>query len=546
MFHGKSVTLQIDKEQSHPNNQNMKLPIGIQDFESLRIDGYAYIDKTEHIYRLVSEGRYYFLSRPRRFGKSLLLSTIKSLFLGKRELFAGLAIDKKEDWDWAVHPVMHLDLNTEKYDKPETLYDRINLFLEENEQIYGKREAERSLGTRFEGIIKRAYEKTGQRVVILVDEYDKPLLQAIGNRELQDEYRGTLKGFYGALKSMDGCIKFAMLTGVTKFGKVSVFSDLNNLRDISLDYDFHSICGITEQELLSYFPTQIDALAERSKLTREECIEKLRRMYDGYHFDEDSPGMYNPFSVLNTFQTRKFGSYWFETGTPTYLVELLRRHYYDLEDMATSEVTADVLNSIDAESTNPIPVIYQSGYLTIKGYDKEFQMYRLGFPNQEVEEGFIKYLAPFYLDNREERSVFDIRSFTSDVREGKAEQFLSRLKSLFASAPYDSVKGDKENHFQNMMWVVFKMMGFYSQTEYRTSDGRIDLLIETPQYRYIMEFKLDGTAEEALQQIKDKNYQLQFFGDSLTTSNGWGGAKTYIIGVNFSKETRTIDKWIIE
>ncbi|MBO5642278.1 MAG: AAA family ATPase, partial [Prevotella sp.] len=258
----------------------MKLPIGIQDFESLRIDGYAYIDKTEHIYRLVSEGRYYFLSRPRRFGKSLLLSTIKSLFLGKRELFAGLAIDKKEDWDWAVHPVMHLDLNTEKYDKPETLYDRINLFLEENEQIYGKREAERSLGTRFEGIIKRAYEKTGQRVVILVDEYDKPLLQAIGNRELQDEYRGTLKGFYGALKSMDGCIKFAMLTGVTKFGKVSVFSDLNNLRDISLDYDFHSICGITEQELLSYFPTQIDALAERSKLTREECIEKLRRMYD--------------------------------------------------------------------------------------------------------------------------------------------------------------------------------------------------------------------------------------------------------------------------
>ena len=546
MFHGKSVTLQIDKEQSHPNNQNMKLPIGIQDFESLRIDGYAYIDKTEHIYRLVSEGRYYFLSRPRRFGKSLLLSTIKSLFLGKRELFAGLAIDKKEDWDWAVHPVMHLDLNTEKYDKPETLYDRINLFLEENEQIYGKREAERSLGTRFEGIIKRAYEKTGQRVVILVDEYDKPLLQAIGNRELQDEYRGTLKGFYGALKSMDGCIKFAMLTGVTKFGKVSVFSDLNNLRDISLDYDFHSICGITEQELLSYFPTQIDALAERSKLTREECIEKLRRMYDGYHFDEDSPGMYNPFSVLNTFQTRKFGSYWFETGTPTYLVELLRRHYYDLEEMATSEVTADVLNSIDAESTNPIPVIYQSGYLTIKGYDKEFQMYRLGFPNQEVEEGFIKYLAPFYLDNREERSVFDIRSFTSDVREGKPEQFLSRLKSLFASAPYDSVKGDKENHFQNMMWVVFKMMGFYSQTEYRTSDGRIDLLIETPQYRYIMEFKLDGTAEEALQQIKDKNYQLQFFGDSLTTSNGWGGAKTYIIGVNFSKETRTIDKWIIE
>ena len=524
----------------------MKLPIGIQDFEKIRTGGYLYIDKTEHVYRLASEGSYYFLSRPRRFGKSLLLSTIKALFLGKRELFKGLAIDQKEDWDWAVHPVLHLDLNTEKYDSKEKLEGKLNSFLSENEKLYGREEWENTFGIRFEGIIKRAYEKTGQRVVILVDEYDKPLLQAIGNRELQDEYRGTLKGFYGALKSMDGCIKFAMLTGVTKFGKVSVFSDLNNLRDISLDYDFHSICGITEQELLSYFPTQIDALAERSKLTREECIEKLRRMYDGYHFDEDSPGMYNPFSVLNTFQTRKFGSYWFETGTPTYLVELLRRHYYDLEEMATSEVTSDVLNSIDAESTNPIPVIYQSGYLTIKGYDKEFQMYRLGFPNQEVEEGFIKYLAPFYLDNREERSVFDIRSFTSDVREGKVEQFLSRMKSLFASAPYDSVKGDKENHFQNMMWVVFKMMGFYSQTEYHTSDGRIDLLVETPQYRYIMEFKLDGTAEEALQQIKDKNYQLQFFGDALATRESQGESKTFIIGVNFSKETRTIDRWVIE
>ncbi len=522
----------------------MKLPIGIQDFESLRIDGYAYIDKTEHIYCLVSEGRYYFLSRPRRFGKSLLLSTIKALFLGKRELFKGLAIDQKEDWDWAVHPVLHLDLNTNKYDKAEVLEQKLDESLNEWEALYDCARSDLPLGMRFEKVIKAAYEKTGQRVVILVDEYDKPLLQAIGNKELQDEYRGTLKGFYGALKSMDGCIKFAMLTGVTKFGKVSVFSDLNNLRDISLDYDFHSICGITEQELLSYFPTQIDALAERSKLTREECIEKLRKMYDGYHFDEDSPGMYNPFSVLNTFQTRKFGSYWFETGTPTYLVELLRRHYYDLEEMATSEVTSDVLNSIDAESTNPIPVIYQSGYLTIKGYDKEFQMYRLGFPNQEVEEGFIKYLAPFYLDNREERSVFDIRSFTSDVREGKPEQFLSRMKSLFASAPYDSVKGDKENHFQNMMWVVFKMMGFYSQTEYHTSDGRIDLLVETPQYRYIMEFKLDGTAEEALQQIKDKNYQLQFFGDALTTKKDQG--KTYIIGVNFSKETRTVDRWVIE
>ena len=477
----------------------MKLPIGIQDFESLRKDGYLYVDKTEHVYRLVSEGRYYFLSRPRRFGKSLLISTIKALFQGKRELFKGLAIDQKEDWDWAVHPVLHLDLNTEKYDSKEKLEGKLNSFLSENEKLYGREEWENTFGIRFEGIIKRAYEKTGQRVVILVDEYDKPMLQAIGNKELH----------------------------------------------ISMLNKYHNICGITEEELLRTFDVNINELAENNGMEREECIDKLRRMYDGYHFNHLSKeGIYNPFSVLNTFSSLEFGSYWFETGTPTYLVELLRRHYYDLEDMATSEVTSDVINSIDAESTNPIPVIYQSGYLTIKGYDKEFQMYRLGFPNQEVEEGFIKYLAPFYLDNREERSVFDIRSFTSDVREGKPEQFLSRLKSLFASAPYDSVKGDKENHFQNMMWVVFKMMGFYSHTEYHTSDGRIDLLVETPQYRYIMEFKLDGTAEEALQQIKDKNYQLQFFGDALSTKKDQG--KTYIIGVNFSKETRTIDKWLVE
>ena len=514
----------------------MKLPIGIQDFESLRMDGYVYVDKTEHIYRLISQGRYYFLSRPRRFGKSLLLSTLKALFLGKRELFKGLAIDQKEDWDWAIHPVLYLDLNTEKYDSKETLSDRLNLFLSGYEDIYGRREAERSLGARFEGVIQRAYEKTGQRVVILVDEYNKPMLQAIDKKELQDEYRATLKGFYGALKSMDRCIKFAMLTGVTKFGKVSVFSDLNNLIDISLDYEYHDICGITEHELLNVFAERIDMLAQRDQLSREECIAKLRKMYDGYHFEETAPGVYNPFSVLNTFIKNKFGNYWFETGTPTYLVLLLRNHYYDLEQMASVSVTADVLNSIDADSKDPIPVIYQSGYLTIKGYNERFKKYVLGFPNEEVEEGFVKYLTPYYLNNIDRKSAFDIENFSADVESGKPEQFLERLKSLFASAPYDSTMGDKENHFQNMMWVVFKMMGFYSHTEYHTSDGRIDLLIETPLYRYVMEFKLDGTAEEALQQINSKDYPLQFQFDEK---------KTYLVGVNFSRESRTIEKYLI-
>ena len=373
-----------------------KLPVGIQDFESLRIDGYQYVDKTEHIFNLIDRGRYYFLSRLRRFGKSLLLSTIKAFFLGKRELFNGLAIDEK-DVDWAEHPVLYLDLNTEKYDAKEKLENMLNDFLVKLEKIYGKEESETSPGLRFQGLIKRAYEKTGRRVVILVDEYDKPMLQAIGNKELQAEFRGTLKGFYGALKSMDACIKFAMLTGVTKFGKVSVFSDLNNLMDISMDLPYYDICGISEEELQSNFAPNIEALAAATGMTPDECKEKLRLRYDGYHFEETAPGVYNPFNLLNTFARNKFGEYWFETGTPTYLVELLQRHDWNLDDMANSDVDTDVLNSVDSESTNPIPVIYQSGYLTIKDYDEEFKLYHLGFPNKEVEEGFVKLKRHFSL-----------------------------------------------------------------------------------------------------------------------------------------------------
>ncbi len=516
----------------------MKLPIGIQDFEKIRTGDFLYIDKTDHIYRLATEGSYYFLSRPRRFGKSLLITTLKALFLGKRELFKGLAIDCKADWDWTPCPVLHLDLNTGKYDCIKELSDRLNLFLVTEEIKYGIEPSEISFRIRFQRIIQQAYAQTGQRVVILVDEYEKPILQSIGNPELQEAYRNMLNDFYGALKSVDDCVKLMMITGVTKFGKVSVYNDLNNFRDISKQPKYHDICGFTEKEMLTMFDENINDLADNNGLTRNECVAKLRQMYDGYHFDQYSQeGIYNPWSLLNTFKSREFGSYWFETGTPSYLVTLLRRHNYGLEEMATSEVTADVLNSIDAESTDPIPVIYQSGYLTIKGYDTEFGTYLLGFPNKEVEEGFVKYLVPFYLNNREKRSLFDVRKFTEDVREGNPDRFLLRLKSLFASAPYDSMTGDKENHFQNMMWVAFKMIGFYSHTEYHTSDGRIDLLVETPQYRYVMEFKLDGTAEEALQQIKDKDYPLQFELDDK---------KTFLVGVNFSMDTRTIDKYVIE
>ena len=512
-----------------------KLPIGLQSFERLRCDGYFYIDKTAHVYRLVEEGKYYFLSRPRRFGKSILLSTLKAYFEGKRQLFEGLAISELEK-DWLEYPILHIDLNTEVYDTKEKLEWKLENFLSAAEKLYGRETTERTIPTRFEGIIQRAYQKTGRGVVILVDEYDKPLLQAIGNNDLQNAYRATLKGFYGALKSQDACIKFAFLTGVTKFGKVSVFSDLNNLRDISMLKKYHDVCGITEEELLTCFSANIDSLADECGITREQCIEKLRERYDGYRFHQNANGLYNPFSVLNTFASNEFGSYWFETGTPSYLVELLQKYDYNLDLMEHSRVEADVLNSVDVDSSNPIPVIYQSGYLTIKSYDEQFGRYLLGFPNKEVAEGFVKYLAPYYLNKLHTKAAFDIANFIEDVRGGQPEQFCKRLKSLFADTPYELVQ-NLENHYQNIVWVMFKLMGFHVQAEYHTSDGRIDLVLQTPKYCYVIEFKLDGSAEEALQQIKDKSYTLPF---------EQNGQHIFRIGMNFSNATRNIENYVIE
>lgn len=330
---------------------NKIYPIGIQNFEKIRQDGYFYVDKTALMYQMVKTGSYYFLSRPRRFGKSLLISTLEAYFQGKKELFTGLMVEKLEK-DWIEHPILHLDLNIEKYDALESLDNILDKSLTAWEKLYGAEPSERSFSLRFAGIIERACQKTGQRVVILVDEYDKPMLQAIGNEDLQKQFRDTLKPFYGALKTMDGCIKFALLTGVTKFGKVSVFSDLNNLKDISMDERFVDICGITEKEIHDNLEEELHQLAEKQKMSYEQVCAELKECYDGYHFMEHTIGIYNPFSLLNTFDKMKFGSYWFETGTPTYLVNLLKKHHYDLERMAHEETDEQVLNSIDSESSH--------------------------------------------------------------------------------------------------------------------------------------------------------------------------------------------------
>ena len=377
------------------NSRRMEYPIGIQDFEELRKNRCVYVDKTDLIYKLVEEGKYYFLSRPRRFGKSLLISTLEVYFRGRKEFFEGLRIMELET-EWAEYPVLHLDLNTKKYENKSSLEAILNMHLEIWEAEYGDEKKDRSSEERFMYVIRNAFEKTGKQVVILVDEYDKPLLQAIGNEALQDDYRNTLKAFYGALKSMDRYIKFALLTGVTKFGKVSVFSDLNNLRDISMLKAYESICGITEEELHSVFEEDIRALGKANNMTEEETKAELKEKYDGYHFNEECVDIYNPFSILNTFANRKFGNYWFETGTPTYLVKLLKKNKSSIEELDGIEIDGKMLESIDTTSHNPIPVIYQSGYLTIKGYDKVFETYILGYPNKEVEKGFINFILPFY------------------------------------------------------------------------------------------------------------------------------------------------------
>ena len=513
----------------------MKYPIGIQQFEEIRTGGWVYVDKTAQVYNLAKEGKYFFLSRPRRFGKSLLLSTLQAYFEGKKHLFEGLAIECLET-EWNTYPVLHLDLNAKPFTKLQDLYDLLNAQLYIYEQQYESVAIDTSIEGRFRALIRAAKLKTGRNVVVLVDEYDKPMLQAIGNEALQTDFRNALKAFYGVLKSADGDLRFAMLTGVTKFSKVSVFSDLNNLKDISMSLHYHDICGITEKELHATFDAEVEKLAQTNEQTKEEAYLELQRRYDGYHFCSNSTGMYNPFSLLWTLSEQRYGSYWFSTGTPTYLVELMKEVNLNPADLTGYEAGASELDCIQVKVDNPIAVLYQSGYLTIKGYDKDVRLYTLDFPNEEVKEGFVNFLMPYYTPISETESPAFIGKFVREVKAGKVDDFMRRLRSLMADTPYELVR-DLENHYQNVMYIITKLMGLYIQAEYRTSRGRIDLLIGTDKYVYIIELKLDGSAEEALAQINAKDYALPFT---------IGEREVVKIGANVTSETRNLDKWIIE
>jgi len=516
--------------------QIRQLPVGIQSFEVLRDDGYLYVDKTEMIYKLVSTSNPYFLSRPRRFGKSLLLSTIKAYFEGRKDLFEGLAISELET-KWEQYPILYFDLNAEKYDSIECLEDILSRNIALMEKNYGKGDQTITLSGRFEAIIRQAYEKTGKRVVVLIDEYDKPLLNSILNDELSKEFRTLLKAFYGVLKSSGQYLRFLFLTGVTKFAQVSVFSDLNQLTDISHKIDYSTLCGISKKELLQCFTPELKKLAQKQEIEYEEVIERLKKHYDGYHFADNAEGMFNPFSLLNALKFSDFGNYWFQTGTPTYLVELLKESNYDLRRLIEGiELKSSAFTEYRAEANNPIPMIYQSGYLTITAYDKKYDLYTLNFPNEEVRYGFIEFVLPYYTAVTNDESGFHIANFCKDLEAGQTEAFMQRLKVFFAKIPYE-LNNENEKHYQAIFYVIFTLMGQYIDAEVRSADGRADAIVKTKDCIYVFEFKLNGTAEDAIKQIDEKDYILPYTLDSR---------KLVKVGAEFCKEKRNLSRFIIE
>ncbi|MFA6937495.1 MAG: AAA family ATPase, partial [Treponema sp.] len=426
------------------------MPIGIQNFEDLRTKGFVYVDKTAFVYKLVTEGKPYFLSRPRRFGKSLLLSTLESYFLGKNDLFKGLAIEKleedgakREDRDaWQVYPVFHIDLNAANYSQNDGLDSNLDSCLRCFEEKWGRDENDTTFSNRFKTLIRTAHKKTGKQCVILVDEYDKPLLETLENPELQEKNRMALKAFFGVIKSEDAHIRFAFLTGVTKFALVSVFSDLNNLNDISMDEQYNVICGISETELVKNFKEEIKELAKKNDLTEKECLGKLQQTYDGYHFYQFAEGMYNPFSLLNAFSKNDFRYYWFQTGTPTFLIKGIEKNNFDIRQMVDG-VTApeDAFSEYRYDYGSVEPLLYQSGYLTIKDYDKRFRSYTLKFPNEEVKYGFLYNLLPVATNVESGKTGTYVENFVKDVEKGNVDSFMQRLQSILSSVPY-SVYGN--------------------------------------------------------------------------------------------------------
>ena len=525
----------------------MKYPIGIQSFEQIIKEGYVYVDKTDLIYQL-TQGKIYFLSRPRRFGKSLLVSTLENYYLGKRELFRGLKIDCLEK-EWKSYPVFHLDFNSDNFMDPDTLQATLNRYVTEWESLYCvEPDLALSLGRRFAKVLSAAHQQTGLRCVVLIDEYDKPLLDVMGVSEtirknnvditLEDNHRNILKGFYSTFKLADNDLQFVLLTGVTKFSQISVFSGFNQPNDISMTSRFETLCGITDEELGVYFHDVIQELADKLNFSYKEMQGVLKRQFDGYHFGTSMVGVYNPFSILNTFFNMEIRDYWFRTGTPTYLVRLLQDNHENLNELTGKYYDERDFMDYRADHEMPLPMIYQSGYLTIKDYDREMRTYLLDFPNNEVKNGFVTITANSYLSTTDDTGSW-VRSAVIALKQGELDKFRDLLTSFLASIPYTARRKEneteKERYFSYTLYLIFRIASCYiTYIEKEQSYGRLDCCVETQKYVYIFEFKLDGSADDALQQIDDRGYATEFESSGKTI---------YKVGINISSETGTVAEW---
>ena len=518
------------------------LPIGVQSFEKIINNSNLYVDKTEYVYRLVHTSTPYFLNRPRRFGKSLFLSTLKAYWEGKKELFKGLRIEELEQDEpesWESYPVFYFDFNKADYADRGALEAVLEDSFREWEGIYGKTQADAPFGIRFGQLLESAYQMTRKGCVVLVDEYDKPLLDPLEDINLVERNKAVFKGVFSVLKSKDEIIQFVFITGVTKFSKVSIFSDMNQLRDISMSMDYAAICGITEQEMKDTFRPEIETLAREYDLTYEECLQKLKQEYDGYHFHPKGEGVYNPFSLLNAMADRQFGSYWYETGTPSFLVKRIKSIGFDVRRFTdgTLYATMQMLKDYRNDDPDPVPLLYQTGYLTLMGYDTQKAVYTLGFPNREVEYGFLGNLLPIYAGNVGSGSGKDILSLAKYVEVGDLVSIRNVLTALFAGIPYPTNADPFEHDFQSVLYITLTLLGQYVHCEQHTSFGRLDCILETKGFIYIFEFKRDASAKTALKQIRDMHYADPYVADTR---------KLYKIGVNFDSKSRQLTQWEVE
>lgn len=516
--------------------KKLRYPIGIQTFSEIIEGGYVYIDKSRYIKNLRDEGKYYFLSRPRRFGKSLFLSTLEAYFEGRRDLFKGLAIDTP-DTVWEKHPVIHISLNTVEPHSDDALRKTLANIFRRYEETYGIEDNEDELASRFERILKKAFEQTGKKAAVLIDEYDGPILDTLEMEERNKLYRMTLKSVFSVLKSCDRYIEFAFVTGVSRFSHTSLFSGANNLKDISLDDRYAAICGITEDEFKEHLPESVKELANKLKVSEEEAFMMLKENYDGYHFSEESPDIYNPYSLLNALDSRKINDYWFKSGTPSYLIGVMKRDDFYLPDLDCIETMASGLSVNESYLNNPVSLLFESGYLTIKGYDDEKGLYTLGLPNNEVAKSFSSALMPIYSGCTEKACEDLIKDMRSAAIDGEPEKFMDLLQTFLEGNPYGNTEmARRETYFKNNIYIIFKALGFLPRAEEQTCRARMDVMLRTRRFIYIFELKTDGDVDKAMDQIDDKGYARPY---------AHSGKTIIRISANYSTTRNNIDTWKI-